>query len=402
MQELSKLRARWRRTPVVVRFLAIAGLVTLALGYGISLGFESSRSRFWHAYLLNVCFVLSIGLGGLFFVILQHLTNAKWSVVVRRIAELTTLLIPLCGILLIPVLVSILLGNSQLYDWNDAEHVAHDPVLQAKAAYLNAPFFVIRSLLYLAIWVGLGHFFRTLSEAQDQAEDLEAWHRLRRASGPAMIVYAVTVNFAAFDWLMSLDAHWFSSIYGVYFFSGCAVAFFAFLPLVTAYCQRRGRLHDEITQEHYHDMGKLLYGFNFFWAYIAFSQYLLIWYANITEETIWFARRQQGGWQWVALVLIGGHFALPLFGLMSRKARRSLPSLLTWSTILLCMHWVDLFWLTMPQTSEILRMPALVDGCGLVGVVSLAVAWMLHACRGRRLVPIGDPYLSESLAFHNV
>jgi hypothetical protein len=318
------------------------------------------------------------------------------------VAEYLTLLVPLAGLLLLPIAVPLLFGYGALYHWNDAEYVAHDALIQGKAGYLNAPFFVARLLLYFAIWSGMIVLYVGGSLRQDDAQDLVAWHRMRRFSGPSMISYALTINFAAFDLLMSIDAHWFSSIFGVYFFAASAVAFLAALTLAVLGLQWTGKLRDEVNAEHYHDLGKLLFGFNMFWAYIAFSQYLLIWYANIPEETSWFLRRQENGWQWIGVTLVFGHFLLPLFGLMSRQQRRNPRVLAFWSAFLLMAHWMDLYWLVMPEASKSPVVIGSVEVLSGIACLTVGGVWLLRSTRGKRFIPSGDPYLDQSLSFHNV
>ncbi len=388
------------RTLPGVRMMAVAGIATVIVALLISLPFDSGHNHFFHAYLLSVCFFLSISLGALFFVTLQHLTGARWSVVIRRIAELLTTPLFVLGLLMLPILVPMLFGCSAPFEWNDVELRASDELIRNKAPYLNAPMFALRAIIYFSFWILLSRFYLKTSVQQDRSNDAELTVKMRRVSGPAMIAFAVTVNFAAFDWLMSLDPHWFSTIFGVYFFAGAVVAFLATLPITTALAQTRGLLTKEITTEHYHDIGKLLFGFMFLWAYIAFSQYLLIWYANIPEETSWFLLRQNGGWQIIALLLVAGHFALPMFGLMSRSARRDRKTLLFWSTFLLVMHWLDLFWIVMPNVSTELSIGIIEILCTL-GVGAIWAAATLRAAAGTRLLPTGDPHLHDSLSFHN-
>jgi hypothetical protein len=201
---------------------------------------------------------------------------------------------------------------------------------------------------------------------------------------------------------MSLDAHWFSTIYGIYYFGGSMVAFFAAACLAIAWLRRMGLLRELVGTEHLHDFGKLLFGFNCFWAYIAFSQYLLIWYSNIPEETQWYLRRQQNGWGVISLVLIFGHFAIPFLGMMSREVKRNLAAMTFWSVWLLGMHWLDLYWLAVPQASPAGPTLGLMDlacfvGCG--GLFAASWLWLAGSCP---LVPVRDPRLPESLAFHNI
>lgn len=378
------------------------GCALLGLGMVLAWWMPHTARAFWHAYLLHFCFFLSLALGALFFVLLQHLTRAGWSVVVRRVAEAICGTIPLFGILLLPVLALLLMGGTSLYAWNDVQHMREDPLLVRKAAYLNAGFFALRSGVYFAVWGLLAWVFRRESLRQDASHDRRATLRLQRWSGPGMMAFAVTVTFASFDWLMSLDPHWFSAVYGVYFFSGCVVGFLAMLILALRWLQSRGLLAEAVTTEHYHDLGKLLLGFVFFWAYIAFSQYLLIWYANIPEETTWYQVRQAASWGGLSLLLLAGHFVVPFFALMPRRIKRSAGLLAMWAAFLLVMHLVDLYWLVMPQLSTSGLTLSWADPVCLLGFGLLFGGESLRLASQSDLVPVGDPRLVESLGFHNV
>ena len=380
--------------------LAVLGAGSLLLGFVASLVLQDAFSRFLVAYLVAFCFCLSVSLGALFFVVLQHLTHAGWSVTVRRLAEILAAALPLWAVLFAPILFLVLTGNGSLYPWNDAAHVAHDPLLQAKQPYLNAPFFALRAVLYFAVWGWIARYYWRHSLAQDQTGDKSHTLAMQRRAGVAMLAFGVTVTFASFDWLMSLDPHWFSTLFGVYFFAGCAVSAFAALILIAVGLQKLGYLQDAISADHYHDLGKLLFGFTFFWGYIAFSQYMLIWYGDIPEETLWYLARQSHGWAAVSLVLLFGHFLLPFCGLMPRRAKRNKRVLAAWAAWLLVMHWLDLYWLAAPQAS---RGPAfhLLDILCLVGLACLYAAILLRVAADRGLVPQRDPYLAEALAFRN-
>jgi hypothetical protein len=268
---------------------------------------------------------------------------------------------------------------------------------------LNANFFTIRAVVYFLVWTGIARYYWRCSQAQDATGDKQLTLGMQKWSGPAIILLALTLTFASFDWLMSLDAHWFSTIFGVYFFSGSAVGFVAALILGAQLLQKRGLLVQSITVEHYHDLGKLLFGFVFFWGYIAFSQYMLIWYANIPEETGWFMVRQTGGWLGISLLLLFGHFLLPFPGLLSRHVRRHRAALALWSVLLLVMHWVDLYWVVMPELPENAGpVFGLVDLCCLVGMGALYIASVVFVAADRPLIAVKDPRLAESLAFKNM
>jgi hypothetical protein len=380
--------------------LPLAGFgVLLLVAAAIWASAAGEMPRFWFAYLLSVVFFVSIALGALFFVLVNHLTGAKWGIVLRRLAEVTAGAVGPMGLLLVPIGGLLLMGNHQLYEWNDAAHVAEDPLLQAKAPYLNATFFVLRGMAYVAIWAGLSQWLLRTSRRQDVEGGQE--QRMRSVSAPAMIVFALTVNFAAFDWLMSLAPHWFSSIYGVYFFSGCVVGAIAWLIVLSAGLQSRGLLVQAVTADHYHDLGKLLFGFVFFWGYIAFSQYLLIWTANIPEETTWYALRQQGGWIAVSIVLLVGHLLVPFVGLLSRAVRRNKRVLTGWAVVLLAMHWLDLYYQVMPQLHNASLPLGLPEALCLAGCALLFAASLCRGAAGAHLLPIRDARLPASLAFVN-
>ncbi len=380
-----------------VRTAGAIGILFLVASVLLGLRGDEALSRFFHAYLLAFTYFLSLSLGALFFVILHHLVRAGWGVVVRRLAEgLAANLLPLAA-LMIPVLI----GMNHLYHWTDAAAVAHDPLLQAKRPYLNVPFFVIRAAVYFGVWILLANFFVRRSIAQDSSGDPKLTKSMERFSGPAMVLYGLTACVAAFDLLMSLDPHWFSTIFGVYYFSGAVVGFFACLTVLVVLLQQTGRLRKAITPEHYHDLGKLIFAFTVFWAYIAFSQYMLIWYANLPEETGWLLKRQTNGWESVAWMLLVGHFIIPFAVLLPRFVKRTRRFLFLPAVWVLLMHAVDLYWLVMPQASPKSAAPHLVDLTCMIGVGGLYVAALAFRLRNRSLVPERDPRLPESLAFEN-
>ncbi|MFH1842226.1 MAG: quinol:cytochrome C oxidoreductase, partial [bacterium] len=302
---------------------AVVGVVGLAASVWLGLA-EGDGLRHWgFSYLVSFAFWLSISLGALFFVAIQHLTRASWSVVVRRIAEVMAANLTLLAVLAVPIL--LLVGK--VFPWAGGDAHAglsgHQELLDHKAPYLNTTFFYIRWVVYFVIWSGLALYYWRKSLQQDRTGEPRLSITLESRSGPALVLFALTVTFASYDLLMSLDPVWFSTMFGPYYFAGGVVGFYAVLTLITFWLQGRGRLARVINLEHLHDYGKLLFGFVFFWAYLAFSQYMLIWYANIPEETGWIIRRQSSGWGWLALVLLFGHFLLPFAGLISRYAKRN-------------------------------------------------------------------------------
>jgi len=378
-------------------------LLGLGLAVGLGVGEGDHFHRLLYGYLLAFVTVLSVALGALFFVTLQHLTRAGWSVIVRRVAEGLADGMGALALLAVPLVVAALMGSHAPFSW--AAPNAHDRLLDHKAPYLDPTFFAIRMAVYFVAWVGLGRFFLKTSLAQDDSGEPALTLKNEKVSAPAMVIFALTVTFASFDLLMSLEPHWFSTIIGVYYFAGCLVAFLAVMVLLTMGLRRAGKLPG-MSVEHDHDLGKLLYGFNFFWAYIAFSQYMLIWYGDIPEETQWYLPRQQGPWLWVSLLLIVGHFALPFVGFMSRWVKRKPASLAFWAAWLLAMHVVDMIYVVGPAArphgaeTAPLHLGGIEMGA-LVGIAGAYAAFVAYRLRGKRLVPIKDPRLSESLALEN-
>jgi hypothetical protein len=316
---------------------------------------------------------------------------------VRRLAEVMAANLPLLAVVGIPVL----LLAAQLFPWVSGDTHLPAELLAHKAPYLNFPFFVVRWVVFFGIWSVLGIYYWRRSLAQDASGDPRLTLGMEAVSGPALILYALTVSLASYDLLMSLDPGWFSTMFGPYFFAGGVVGFHAALTMITFWLQGRGLLARVIHIEHLHDYGKLLFAFVFFWAYLAFSQYMLYWYANIPEETGWLLRRQQQGWQWLGLVLLFGHFLLPFAGLMSRFAKRTRPLLVFWAIWIFIMHWCDLYWVVMPEFAAGGPQPHLIDLACFLGLGGVYVAGLAVLATGRSLVPARDPRLADSLAFEN-
>ncbi len=396
--DISKENRRLGRLgPILFLLCGILGIAGIGISIVLSIGSDAAQTRFLHSYLLNVVYFLSLSLGALFFVQLHHLVRAGWSVVVRRFAEVVSGNLWLLALLLVPIFFKL----DSLYHWANEEAVAHDALLLHKQGWLNEPFFILRCLIYSGVWVFLSQYFLRKSIAQDSTGELMLTVRMERFSGPAMVLFAITTSFAGFDLLMSLDAHWYSTMFGVYFFSGSVLGFLALLPVLTSLLQRTGRLTHTITREHYHDMGKLIFAFTVFWAYIAFSQYMLIWYANLPEETGWFLRRQTGDWANISLLLLYGHFMVPFFLWLPRFMKRNKWLLVGPALWMLAMHWFDLYWLIMPQLSPDRVSFSFVDVTSFIGVGGLYFAALALRLRNQALVPEKDPRLEESLVFES-
>ena len=376
--------------------LAVAG--GIALSAGMLLAWSSGRLGYaLHAYLADYCVCLSISLGALFFVGMLRVTRAGWGVTVRRLAEILGANFTILAVLFLPIL----LGIGTLYDWADPHLVQNDPSLAHKG-YLSLPFFGFRLIVYFVAWWLVSWAYLGWSTAQDASGDPEVTVRLERWSGPALLLLGVTITFASFDWIMSLHPHWASTIFGVYYFSGAMVGGLAALILAAVGLQASGRLRGAITVEHYHDLGKLLFGFVVFWGYIAFSQYLLIWYANMPEETVWYQSRLSSPWGGVALAILFGHLIIPFLGLLSREAKRRKTVLAFWAAWLLAFHWLDIQWLVLPKMESRSLPFGVINVAVLVGVGCLYLAGIGWISADRCLVPTKDPRLAEALAFENL
>jgi len=364
---------------------------------------EANWVRLGFGYLWGFTFVWSAALGALFFVALQHLVRATWSVVVRRVAEMFAVSIWLVGLLFVPLLIYCFshLGAS-LYPWLDAGHVSHDELLLGKRPYLNLPFFAVRATVFFGLWSAFAVHFTHSSLRQDVGQDnIQAAMRMRKLSAPFMLIFAFTATFASFDWLMSLEPHWSSTIFGVYVFSGMVVTALSVITIATIWLRSSGRLGSGVVGDgHLYNLGALLFAFVCFWAYIAFSQYMLIWYSNIPEESFYLVRRLEGGWLGVSVALAAVRFVVPFLALLSRGAKTNARRLVWVSGLLLVGQLLDLYWLIMPQIHTehpALSWQELGPVLLLLGVFVLFVS---HFLKRHLPVPVGDPLLEESLRFY--
>jgi hypothetical protein len=264
--------------------VGIVGLIASGVGFFLN------QEQFFFSYLTSYTFFTSFALSSLFLVMIHHITRSSWGTVIRRIPETFSSNIWLWAIFFIPVI----LGMGTLYSWTDPNYIAGDPIMEGKVPYLNGPFFIIRQILYFGIWGWLGYRLHKASVEMDLTRDWGLTTLMRKISAPGILIFSLTLAFASFDWLMSLDAHWFSTMFGVYFFAMSFQALFPMLFLLILWMQNRGILKNTITKSHIYDLGAWFFAFTVFYAYIAFSQFLLIYYANIPEETIWYYHRLEG------------------------------------------------------------------------------------------------------------
>jgi hypothetical protein len=382
----------WNRLPAIGGGIALLGVVLCGvLGPG-------NPKQFFFSWLVAFLFFLTLSLGALFFVLIQYASQGGWSVVLRRIGETIFAILPVMAVLFLPLV----FGLSHLFPWTVPGAADHDALLRWKAPYLNVPFFLFRAAFFFVSWSLIALFYYRGSRGQDVTGDPAVSARLRRLSGPAIIVLGLTQTFAAIDWIMSLTPHWYSTMFGVYFFAGSLLGFVALLSVVSVAMRRAGLLETVISPEHLQDIGKLLFGFTAFWAYIGFSQFFLIWYANLPEEGDWFRPRIEGSWLVISFVLMAGHFLAPFFYLMGRAVKRNGVTLAVGGLWLLAMHFLDLYWQVMPTLHPEGIRPSLLDVAALMAVGGSFVAAASWLMRRQALVPLRDPRIIESLAFENV
>lgn len=382
------------------------GAALLLIGWALAALAVDGVRYAMHAYLTAFMFCVTLSLGGLFFVLIQHLSRAGWSATVRRVAELMASAMPLMALMFVPILIAVWIGGDTMYAWQGAEFLQLEAA-EAKTLYLNPWFFTLRAVFCFGCWVLLARYFCGRSRLQDETGQVEITEKMQFWSGPAVIVFGLTASIAAFDWVMSLAPMWFSTMFGVYIFAGSILSAIASTTVLLYWFQSHGKLKDEVTVEHYHDLAKLTFGFIVFWAYISFSQYLLIWYAYIPEETEWFYFRQAHGWSMVSIMLVLLHWLLPFLALMSRVLRRKPSWVFGWSLYIVALHFLDLFWAIMPEAER--STGPLAGGVGIlavllcwIGMTGLSLGAVFKMSAGVPLIPARDPRLAESIAFENV
>ena len=378
------------RTKTIYTVCMFLGVLTFAWGL------MSNQERTWHSFLVSFFFFLCLGLGGLFFTAIQHVTNAGWSVNVRRFAEAMASYIPWAAL----TAVVFYFGRNHLYEWLDTEIVSQDPILAGKSGYLNLTFFTIRLVLFFALWICFGRLMVGRSVEQDKSGDEMLTVRNVPTAIAFLAVFALSFSFFSVDALMSLQPHWFSTIFGVYCFAGLFQSTIAVLVLLTIYMMRKGLVRGLVSDHHLHDLGKFLKAFTVFYAYIGFSQFMLIWYANQPEETIFYLNRAGGMWMAVSYSLLIFKFIVPFLLLLPKAAKRNPAHLTFVSILILVMQYVDVHWLVYPnldQSHWLLGWQEIGVFLGFLGLFICAVSGFLSK---NAIVPVKDPRRHESIHHH--
>jgi hypothetical protein len=376
-------------------YAGIAGLLVSLAGY------FADHDQFFYSYLTSFSFVASFAIGSLFLVMIHHITRSSWAITLRRIPETVASNLVWVGVMFIPVL----FGMHSLYHWTHEDAVATDALLQGKAPYLNVPFFIVRNVIYFSFWGFLGYKLYKNTIALDNTNDWSIETKQRKISAPGLFLFGFSVAFASFDWLMSLDPHWFSTMFGVYYFAMSFQAVLAAMVLLALYLRGKGLLVNTIQTETYSTLGKLLFGFTVFYAYIAFSQFFLIYYANIPEETLWFYHRLEGGWQYVTYGLLISRFIIPFFLLLPASSKKNLGLLKFMAVWVIVVHFIEQYWVVMPNrglTNPDFHYiaPHWMDLTTLIGLVGISL-WLFFDKFGKAsMVCVNDPKFHESQHSH--
>jgi hypothetical protein len=370
----------------------IIGLLTL---------FYNNRSSgpFYLDYLSVYGYFISLSIGATFLILLMYLTRAGWGIVIKRVPEHLMSLLPIYALLFIPIL----FGLDHIFEWLDPSHIANDPLIQAKLPYLNLEFFVIRNIVYFVVFATISSYYWKNSIRQDSSNketSIEITKNLQRKSPLALLLMSLVTSFASFDWLMSLYPHWFSTIFGIYYFAGCMVFVLAVTILIYEVLLRYKLIKDYPNTEHFHDLSKLLYGFVIFWSYVSFSQYFLTWYANIPEFTQWYYPRLTGDWKILFYTLIALHFVLPLFGFMSRHVKRNALGRISFCILFIVIHYLDMRFIVYPNFTDVNSISGN-EYFLLIAFTLIIIPLISFKIFKYKILPENDPRYSESKKLEN-
>jgi hypothetical protein len=381
MTPTETLAGRFDRIQRRAFVLGIAALVLAALD-GIR-----APEQFFRSYLLAFVFWLGFPLGCAAFLMVHHLTGGFWGLPIRRPLEAGTRTLPLITTLVLPLL----LGVGRLYSWTNPNLVAADVVLKSKQLYLNLPFFLIRNVIYFAVWWALVRGLNRWSDEQDRTGDPRLALRLENMSGPGLVLYGLTVTFFSIDWIMSLEPHWFSTIFGMIFMVLQVLSALALAVFVAGFLSQYEPIASVITSDRFNDLGNLVLTFVMLWAYLSFSQFLIIWAGDLINEIPWYLTRARGGWAMIAVLLIFLSFAIPFFLLLMRPIKRRVETLSALCAALILITFVDVYWMVAPAFEKAGPRFYLLDFLLPVGIGGIWVAAFVAQLKSRPLLPLHDP-----------
>jgi hypothetical protein len=371
-------------------------LIIGGIGLAISVvGLLTNFDQFLHSWLIGFLFCLGLTLGSLGLLMLQHMSGGQWGLVSRRVFEAGSRNLPMVAVLFIPVL----LFMPTIFEWARPE-AASNAIIQAKAGYLNKTFFIVRAIIYFAFWMFCTTMLNKWSFEQDRGQGTTPADsvRFRTVSAPGLLFFVLTITFASVDWVMSLDPEWFSTIFGLLTVAGYGLSAFALTIVVLAMLTTTPPVSNVIAARHFHDLGKLLLAFVMLWAYLSFSQFLIIWAGNLPEEIPWYVRRLHGPWAPVAILMLVGHFMLPFMLLLSQDLKKRPGLLAKVAMFVLAMRLVDVIWLVGPQFRHDVFPIHWLDITLPVGLAGVWLFLFARNLRSRALLPINDPYFKEAFA----
>ena len=386
--ELQSDMRGWRMRALIVCVLGLVASAALTV-----MGGTEGINQFYRSYLFGFVYVIALTVGPLGWLMLQYVSGGAWGVVTRRACEAAGRTLPLTILLFIPVV----LGINNLYPWAHADNVAADHLLQHKAPYLNLPFFLGRAALYFLGWLFISWRLNSNSAREDAEGHAAIDGKSEFVSGPGLVFYGFSVTFMSIDWIMSVDPKWFSTMFGLLFIANQALTSMAFLVTIMVLLSKYRPMNEVITTRHLHDLGKFLLALTMVWGYFSFSQFLIIWAGNLPEEIPWYLTRLNGGWQFIALLLVLGHFTLPFALLLSRDLKRNFKLLASLACFIILIRLVDLYWIVMPSfhTKGFSFSP--LDITLPVGLIGIWLAFFLTQLEKRPLLPLNAPNLEEAL-----
>ncbi|HEY6393380.1 MAG TPA: hypothetical protein VIX89_19010 [Bryobacteraceae bacterium] len=368
----------------IQRNALIVGVVALAISL---VGLFTDAPHFWQGYLFGYLFWsgLAIGCLGIFF--LHNVAGGNWGVAIRRFIESGVQTLPLVALLVMPILASL----RTLYKWTDPEVIAHDFAVGHKVAYMNAPFFIVRTLAYFGIWLFLGFRILKMANEHDRTGDPGLFRRIKGISAPALLIFVVTTTLAFIDWVMSLEPAWYSTIYPWLFTIGEVLMTFAFMIALLVLLSKREPFASFLKPDHFHDLGNLMLAFTMLWAYMGLAQFLIIWAENLPDEIPWYIRRFSGGWGYLAFFIAIFHFCIPFFLLLQRFMKRR-PELLRWLAIwMIVIRIVDIFWVVEPAFRQRGFEIYWTDIVAPIGIGGIWVAFFIRNLKARPLLASNDP-----------
>lgn len=387
-------RAEGTPLPGLKQFGMIAGVLGGVLA--VAGVFMSGADRFYQAYLVAYTFWMGVVLGSLALLMVQHLSGGVWGIVLRRPFEAVVRTLPVMAVLFIPIV----FGMHSIYEWSHEGITETDAIIREKALYLNTPFFLGRQVFYFMVWGLIGHLLTRWSAEHDRTGDPALLTRMERLSGGGLVVYFLTVTFAMVDWTMSVNPHWFSTIWGMLYIGGQGLSAFAFGICVLVMLSQTAPLNKVLTTHHFHDLGKFLFAFLMLWAYLQFSQFLIIWSANIPEEIPHYLNRWENSWKYLSVFIIVGHFIVPYALLLSRDLKKNAGQLRVIATWILVARIADYWWHVAPELHKDGLTVSLLDVAMPLALGGIFISLFVSHLGGRSLLPVNDPALGKALHHH--